>query len=716
MADEARDSPASGGSQCPSPEIFSDIASSNASPISAPPSLYMARTSDEGESSEHRSPGDAAPAHPASDVTRSHSASSKGGCWTCRLRRKKCDEEREGDSCKTCRRLKLECLGWGAKRPDWMRDKEKVAVYKASIKEQLSRAGLIRGQPKPAYIQPNMVSHHTPGVAGPGPSSMRRNYSAGEADIARRRGYGASPPYHQPSAIMPIPGSVGARRSPTDLRSVYGMHMNSFPAIDDPARSQTMSYHSPTIPVSANNEALVSYNSYFPASGSSADPQCVPVATEPSISHDSYLVYYFDHVRKVQYVFAGNSLANMLYSIVASDPRGPVANAIYALSSMYYTRMQLAQGFKTLEPSPEQSEDFYDQARYQLMNNKTLNGLYSESDAIAAVQLISYSCLSGGQKDWVPQLDVGCDWLAQTRIHEEQNPKLTLLAMNHASRFAAKAIMGADIFSSVTFMQPPRFLSLYRRLFGGGAGGFWASTQQAPDLRMDTLTGCPDEAMLAIAETSALAHWKAVEMQNGSLSMRELIRRGDEIEQRLRAHQTIPTQFAEGTQTPLDPSLSAASLGMSMASGIPSPASSSGMGRPAGAVSKEDARRLIAGIFCETAVLYLHTVLSESLPAVPEISAAVSAISQLLTQLPPSDFDRAILFPLYLTGCMTDDLMLRDIVKRRFLGLGDTFGNISQARTLMEHIWSTRDSMHIHQRGVVDWREALRNWANLLLI
>ncbi|EKM49458.1 uncharacterized protein PHACADRAFT_201720 [Phanerochaete carnosa HHB-10118-sp] len=28
------------------------------------------------------------------------------------------------------------------------------------------------------------------------------------------------------------------------------------------------------------------------------------------------------------------------------------------------------------------------------------------------------------------------------------------------------------------------------------------------DLRMDKLTGCPDEAVLAIAETAALAHWK----------------------------------------------------------------------------------------------------------------------------------------------------------------------------------------------------------------
>lgn len=59
---------------------------------------------------------------------------------TCRVRRKvcvprrvraataltaavqKCDEERvEDDSCKTCRRLGIQCLGWGPKRPDWMR-------------------------------------------------------------------------------------------------------------------------------------------------------------------------------------------------------------------------------------------------------------------------------------------------------------------------------------------------------------------------------------------------------------------------------------------------------------------------------------------------------------------------------------------------------------------------------------------------------------------
>ncbi|KLO08797.1 hypothetical protein SCHPADRAFT_803823, partial [Schizopora paradoxa] len=67
---------------------------------------------------------------------------------TCRIRRKKCDEQRVGDSCQTCIRLRIECLGWGPKRPQWMRDKQAVEQYKAGIKEKLIKAGMVRGQPR----------------------------------------------------------------------------------------------------------------------------------------------------------------------------------------------------------------------------------------------------------------------------------------------------------------------------------------------------------------------------------------------------------------------------------------------------------------------------------------------------------------------------------------------------------------------------------------
>ena len=62
------------------------------------------------------------------------------GCWTCRLRRKKCDEKRE--SCSTCRSLRLTCAGYGAK-PVWMDggalEKQKAQEIKAEVHQQRKR-------------------------------------------------------------------------------------------------------------------------------------------------------------------------------------------------------------------------------------------------------------------------------------------------------------------------------------------------------------------------------------------------------------------------------------------------------------------------------------------------------------------------------------------------------------------------------------------------
>ena len=104
-------------------------------------------------------------------------------------------------------------------------------------------------------------------------------------------------------------------------------------------------------------------------------------------------------------------------------------------------------------------------------------------------------------------------------------------------------------------------------------------------LRMDLLTGCPDEAMLAIAETSSLAQWKALQLRNNCLSYPELIRRGNNIEQQLRQHQSEHLQGGDVAQT-----------------------------RLLGNVTFEDNRSVIANIFRESAILYLHTVLSSALP------------------------------------------------------------------------------------------------------
>ncbi|KAK1960858.1 hypothetical protein LY78DRAFT_562999, partial [Colletotrichum sublineola] len=67
------------------------------------------------------------------------------GCWTCRLRRKKCDETRQ--VCQTCTSLGITCYGYGP-RPAWM-DRGSLEKEKAqSIKSEIARSGFKRKRPR----------------------------------------------------------------------------------------------------------------------------------------------------------------------------------------------------------------------------------------------------------------------------------------------------------------------------------------------------------------------------------------------------------------------------------------------------------------------------------------------------------------------------------------------------------------------------------------
>lgn len=74
---------------------------------------------------------------------------SNHGCWTCRLRRKKCDEGRP--ACTTCASRNITCHGYGDK-PGWKdggeREKLQIRHIKKEIQKNLaSRRGLGRSSP-----------------------------------------------------------------------------------------------------------------------------------------------------------------------------------------------------------------------------------------------------------------------------------------------------------------------------------------------------------------------------------------------------------------------------------------------------------------------------------------------------------------------------------------------------------------------------------------
>ena len=143
----------------------------------------------------------------------------------------KCDEQHEeGDSCRTCHRLQLECLGWGPRRPDWMRvrhrpptvvrhdhsdlllthsgvnsttqDKEAIQAYKTNIKTHLLRLGLIRGQPRTSL---------TTGASTPASKLVgtpNTGLISGIASVGSERGPFSFPDHQQPG--YPFPSNMAS--------------------------------------------------------------------------------------------------------------------------------------------------------------------------------------------------------------------------------------------------------------------------------------------------------------------------------------------------------------------------------------------------------------------------------------------------------------------------------------------------------------------------
>jgi len=72
------------------------------------------------------------------DGDRPVSARSTQGCFTCRIRRKKCPNTDGVGKCATCVKLQVECLGYGKKRPVWMK------IYAREIREVLRIARTLR--------------------------------------------------------------------------------------------------------------------------------------------------------------------------------------------------------------------------------------------------------------------------------------------------------------------------------------------------------------------------------------------------------------------------------------------------------------------------------------------------------------------------------------------------------------------------------------------
>ncbi|KAF9807764.1 hypothetical protein IEO21_08060 [Rhodonia placenta] len=664
----------------------------------------------------------------------------KSGCYTCRIRRKKCDEQPNGEgACQTCVRLRLQCLGFGAKRPDWMRENNSVTELREKIKSFLASQGMIKGHsgsgPRASAEEPQMLilvenlraSPSSPPTPTLSASSSDGHRPHGLATSFVRDGSHYPPPHMQHEPSYSAAPATSWQPSIPDLshpdstlaRSTMLPNVNDMLYHSQQASSMLPSSNS-LVPISSSSSWLVSNgptSSAYPSATSATylgagatssfsptynlslaypdDEQEVPSPTVgPSIpppvngydmmipNDQTELVHhYFNNVLPIQYLLADASINNFMYRLIQTSPSARDAACVLSALHMHSIRY----------PSRAYSNDMAIVYR-RIENALTAKRTYpNEGDAMAGLHIVSTFLFSGGRGPWGFYLDIASQYV-DTMLNNPRyyGPEDVLKKCSESTRFIIKTTMWFDVLASVTTLQVPRFLETYRLLFGRTGAYIEDPLATAPEISMLPVMGCENQIVLAIAEISNLAHWKESQRRRGCLSVPQLVERGLAIEDKYLA------RAGPGAHARLDPAL---------AGGDPEVA---------------QRRRLTNDIFRASARVYLHTVLSGDFPSCPEIVAGVAETVESLRRVPVADavvsrsVVRSVVFGICICGCLTDDPRHRAFLLHLLEAQqGDNVGNVSEVRALMEQVWARREG---NQGQPVNWREVMRESQRDLLL
>jgi hypothetical protein len=305
---------------------------------------------------------------------------------------------------------------------------------------------------------------------------------------------------------------------------------------------------------------------------------------------------------------------------------------------------------------------------------------FKADDAMAALHVVSLYLFDGGQGRWDEFLNFACSYTI--KVLEDPcyggNYIQALEGANDKDQFVIKTTIWFDVLASVTTMKPPRLLEHIRQLFH--------PTQAPRKYSMLSPMGCENSVVLALAETSNLAYYKAKSERQGCLSIRQLVNKVQEIEPLL----------------------------------LPSPLPMEPRDSPEGW-----SRYLTSEIFRTSTRLFLQSVESGDHPHVPEIQLCVHDTLAAILRRPPreacldilttSAVIRSTVFAFYICGSLADSEQILNILQAQLTQeiSDEGIGNTMTISALLTRLWDERRTqMPGHP---VRWRRLLRK-AEILLV
>lgn len=240
------------------------------------------------------------------------SRSSKG-CWTCRLRRKKCDES--WPACKRCQKLSLPCDGYGM-RPAWM-DGGVLERERATMTQEMVRLMSCKSRLKPRQKAPRGSGTRPAGglYTPPTPEQLGNTSNLNGLDWTATRSDLASPDLNW--QLDPLEFDIAVLDTADALGQVSSSSEESLPGLPSPLTHQDPGYF--TTP-----------NGIRPMN----DFQNAP--TVALVSHHDLFVEYFANVESLQYPCPTRGCRGWQYSLVMRSKMA-YSTTIY-LSATYLDR------------------------------------------------------------------------------------------------------------------------------------------------------------------------------------------------------------------------------------------------------------------------------------------------------------------------------------------------------------------------------------------
>ncbi len=599
---------------------------------------------------------------------------SSDGCWTCRLRRKKCDENRP--ICTACGTLEIDCL-YSEAKPDWMdggeQQKERAEWLKAEVKRH---AGYRREK---RYMQ---------GIEdGLGELEMTED-SVDDSQVL---------------------DSEGRERSSTDSGRDYSIASATPPesvSNISSAAPEAQDHHS-----ELKWQAMGNLITPAPSITASSPGNSTSIATVSFEERElTMAMLYLDYVFPFLFPFYRPPLidSGRGWLLVVLSRNKPLFHTALSLASYFFSvALDNSTGVHDTckVHNAEELQKQQDLALRELQNDMAaLNGRgYKTSIAdtsrimASIVQLMNFEvAVFNTGNHWQIHLDAATELFDQiisangsSELHpsprwsavlEMLGPRFMHLQgqrqpwnSDQASlRFFSATLLFADVLGSTSLEQAPRLQRWHQHLLTPNED---AEMQGEAHIQLERFVGVQNWVVVAIGEIAALAAWKKEMKKANSLSITQLVSRASAIEKTVRSRTFAMSKPGQ----PGDPSYGALDSLIQY-----HPHMLDGHAPP----RVTNTHTLI---WAQAALTYLNVVVSGWQPGSQEIRESVDITLHTFAQIVDPSVIRLMAWPFCVTGCLAapdQEHLFREMVMQ--LGMIQAFGTIREALVIMEQVWSNR--------------------------